>query len=445
MTVENYTVQRIITDAALLSAFAPLEIFPSAALAVSGGPDSIALMHLTSRWLSLKGRGRDTIAVLTVDHGLRPESGAEAAFVAAQAERLGFAHATLPWEGEKPKAGIQAAARRARYGLMTAYCRCRKIACLATAHTQDDQAETFLMRLARGSGLDGLAAMAAVSEQSGVPIVRPLLDVSKARLTAHLRSLSIPYVSDPSNANIYFERVRLRHAMKALAAAGIGQPALALSAARLGRSREALILTASEFLERSFSVTDLGQGKIGLEAFQALPFEIALRVLSQVLTLIGGKEEAPRMMKAERLLESLRAGKREAALGGCLAVVAPGTLNFYREPGRLRLTPIACRPGSECTWDGRFVLTFAADLSAGFSVAPLGARGWALCRKALKERHLVARIDRLAALTVPALWQEGRVICAPALGFADPRIAGAGAEPLRLKLVPRLRHFLKPT
>ncbi len=444
MTIESSAVQRIITDAALLNAFAPLEGFPSAALAVSGGPDSMALMHLASRWLSLQGRGPGTIAVLTVDHGLRPESAAEAAFVAAQAERLGFAHATLRWDGEKPNTGIQAAARRARYSLMTAYCGSRNIACLATAHTEDDQAETFLMRLRRGSGLDGLAAMAAVSAHGGVPVVRPLLGVSKARITAYLRSLAIPYVSDPSNASMHFERVRLRHAMKALAAAGITPPAIARSASRLGRSREALSIAAEEFLERSFSVTNLGQGKIGLEDFLGLPSEIALRVLSRVLALTGGKEQAPRMLKAERVLESLRAGKREAALGGCLAIVAPGTLNFYREPGRLKPAPLACQPGSTCTWDGRFVLTFSTGLSGDISVAPLGARGWALYRQALHERHLASRTDRLAALTTPVLWQGSRLIFAPALGFAGAGLSG-DLEPPTLALVPRLSHFLKRT
>ncbi len=445
ITIESPAVQRIINDAALSNAFAPLEAFPSAALAVSGGPDSMALMHLASRWLSLKGRTPGTIAVLTVDHGLRPESAAEAAFVAAQAKRLGFAHATLPWDGEKPKTGIQAAARRARYGLMTAYCGNRNIACLTTAHTEDDQAETFLRRLRRGSGLDGLAAMATVSEHGGVPIVRPLLTVSKARIIAYLRSLAIPYVSDPSNSSMYFERVRLRHAMNALAAAGVTRPAIALSVSRLGRSREALSIVAAGFLERSFSVANLGQGKISLEAFLALPSETALRVLSQVLALIGGKEETPRMMKAERLLENLRAGKRQAALGGCLAAVAPGTLNFYREPGRLKPAPLAYQPGSTSIWDGRFVLTFSRSLSGDFSVAPLGARGWALCLKALRERHLTSRADRLAALTTPALWHGNRLICAPALEFAGAGTTRADTEPLMLELVPRLSHFLKPT
>ena len=188
----------------------------------------MALMHLASRWLAIKRRSSGAVAVLTVDHGLRAESAAEAAFVAAQAERLGFAHATLRWEGDKPKTGIQAAARRARYSLMTAYCVSRNIACLVTAHTEDDQAETFLMRLRRGSGLDGLAAMAAVSAHGGVPLVRPLLGVSKARLIAYVRSLAIPYVNDMSNSSLHFERVRLRHAMKAFASAGVTAPAVAL-------------------------------------------------------------------------------------------------------------------------------------------------------------------------------------------------------------------------
>ncbi len=436
-------VRPIISDAALASAFAPLERYPSAALAVSGGPDSMALMHSARRWADLTGRGPGAFAVLTVDHGLRPGSGDEAAFVAAQAERLGLPHATLTWLGEKPKTGIQAAARRARYDLMTAYCRAHGAGCLATAHTADDQAETFLIRLRRGSGLDGLAAMAAVSERGGTPLIRPLLGLPKARLAAYLRSLGIPFVSDPSNSNISFERVRLRLAMKAFAAAGIPRPALTLSASRLGRSREALDRVAAEFLERHFSVSRLGQGDLDRDQFQALPAETALRVLTRVLTLIGGKDEAPRMMKAERLLEELRMGKREAALGGCLVIATPARLSFYREPGRIALTRSPCRAGHECTWDGRFLLSFAATLPDAVSAGPLGPGGWAIYRKELKERRLPIAANRLAVLTTPALWLSDRLIAAPALDFVQP--AHPGEPPAQLQLVPRLSHFLKPS
>ena len=436
---------RIIGDAALLSAFAPLEAYPSAALAVSGGPDSMALMYLASRWLTLKRREPASIAVLTVDHGLRPEAAEEAAFVATRAAGLGFAHAALAWAGQKPKTGIQAAAREARYGLMTAYACERRIACLVTAHTEDDQAETFLMRLRRGSGLDGLAAMAAVSERGGVPIVRPLLGLSKARLSAYLRSLGVPFASDPSNSNATFERVRLRHAMKALAAAGIARPALALSASRLGRSREALAGAAEEFLQRQFRVTSLGQGQVGLEPFLELAPEIGLRVLSRALALIGGKEKPPRMAKVERLLNELWAGKREAALGGCLIIVAAGVLNFYREPGRMGRARQACQPGSTFTWDNRFILTLASDLSGDLSVAPLGAGGWAICRNALKKRGKTLQANRLAALASPALWRGARLVHAPAAEFTDAELAGLRAVPLRTQLAPRLSYFLIST
>jgi tRNA(Ile)-lysidine synthase len=467
-------------------------------------------MYLAARWLTLKGRAPASITVLTVDHRLRPEAAEEAAFVATRAAGLGFAHATLTWAGQKPKTGIQAAAREARYGLMTAYACEHRIACLVTAHTEDDQAETFLMRLRRGSGLDGLAAMAAVSERGGLPIVRPLLGLSKARLTAYLRSLGVPFASDPSNSNASFERVRLRHAMKTLAAAGIARPALALSASRLGRCREALASAAEEFLQRHFRVTELGQAQIGLEPFLELAPEIALRVLSRALALIGGKEEPPRMAKVERLLNGLYelwpkspkprhsregacdtgneadsaasfprkresisgagtsshmgprlrgddgramlhtpgitgAGKREAALGGCLIIVAAGVLNFYREPGRMGLARQACQPGSTFTWDNRFILTLSSDLSGDLSVAPLGAAGWAICRNALKERGKTLQANWLAALASPALWQGSRLVCAPAARFTDAELAGPRAVPLRAQLAPRLSYFLIST
>jgi tRNA(Ile)-lysidine synthase len=436
-------VQSIIGDAALLSAFSPLERYPLAALAVSGGPDSIALMHLACRWARLS-HNAPRLVVLTVDHGLRPESRAEAEFVFAQAKRLGLACAILTWAGEKPKTGIQAAARRVRYDLMTAHCRAHNIACLVTAHTADDQAETFLMRLRRGSGLDGLAAMAIVSEHGGVAVVRPLLGLAKARLIAHLRSRNLLFVSDPGNISMAFERVRLRHVMKALASAGIARRALVLSAARLGRAREALSHAANVFLERNFLVTLLGRGEINLDAFHELPEDIALRVLAQALALIGGKAEPPRMAKVERLLEGLHAGKRQAALGGCLVIAAGATLNLYREPGRTGRSPVTCGPGSTCIWDGRFVLTLAKDFAGSVTANPLGPEGWVICRNELKERGLALPGGRLAALTTPALWRGGSLLCAPLLKFARASLTLGGDPLVTVELVPRLSHFLKP-
>src|SRR5262249_35151134 len=145
-----------------------------------------------------------------------------------------------------------------------------------------------------------------------------------------------------------------------------------------------------------------------------------------------------RMAKAERLLEGFREGKHRAALGGCLVVVAAGKLGFYREPGRTGRSPVACEAGSTCIWDGRFVLTFANLFEDSVLAAPLGPEGWAVCRKDLNERGLTLCGSRLAALTTPALWKDGSLLCAPLLKYSK-------AAPLvTVELVPRLSHFLKP-
>ena len=170
---------------------------------------------------------------------------------------------------------------------------------------------------------------------------------------------ALPFIQDPSNNNAAFERVRLRHATKALASAGITRTSLAMTAARLGRSREALARVTEDFLDRHFQVTPLAQGKISREAFEALPDDIALRALGRILSLIGGAGEPPRLMRLEHLLENLKLRKRETTIGGCIMTAASGTFNFYRELGRLRVRPATFEPGVKRVWDGRFILEFA--------------------------------------------------------------------------------------
>ena len=427
----------IVADASLLRAFSRLEPYGSIMLAVSGGPDSMALMVLARRWLQLTGRNAAAIMVATVDHGLRPESGEEAAFVAAQACNLGFAHATLAWTGEKPKTGVQAEARRARYDLLISHARVGGAAALVTAHTEDDQAETLMMRLARGSGLDGLAAMAPVSHRNGLAIVRPLLGFSKARLTAYLRAASVPFLRDPSNENTAFERVRLRSAMKALASAGIARSSLATTAARLNRSRDALASITEDFLESHFEVAPLGHGKISHAALEAVPADIAIRALSRIFSLISGKEEPPRLVKAEQIFSSLPLRKAKTTFGGCIMIAASGTLYFYREPGRLKAKDTPLEPGGNYIWDGRFVLIYGPAGDRSLEVRQLGATGWLLYKKAIKAEGLPVEPNRLAALTIPALWKGNRLMCVPLLSFSD--LEGMQVE---AALVPGLARFL---
>ena len=189
--------------------FAGLSHHSALVLAVSGGPDSTALLYLAARWRAGLKTGPKLIAV-TIDHGLRKESASEAKAVARLCRKLDVSHRTLRWSGAKPKTGLQDAARRARYDLLAKEAARHGARHVLTAHTLDDQAETILFRLSRGSGLSGLSAMARESELYGVTVVRPLLDVAKARLIATLAKARIPFADDPSNRDPRFTRPRWR-------------------------------------------------------------------------------------------------------------------------------------------------------------------------------------------------------------------------------------------
>jgi tRNA(Ile)-lysidine synthase len=219
--------------------FADWKAAPAVILAVSGGPDSIALMWLAARWRSALARGPRLIAV-TVDHGLRPEAAREAREVKRLARLLDLPHRTMRWTGLKPKAGLPAAARTARYRLLAQAARTSGATHILTAHTRDDQAETLLMRLLRGSGIAGLAAMARESERDGVLLARPFLDVSKSQLIATLKKAKIGFADDPTNHDTNFTRPRLRSVMPVLAAEGGDTRNLARLASRLARANAAV-------------------------------------------------------------------------------------------------------------------------------------------------------------------------------------------------------------
>src|SRR5262249_33075774 len=221
--------------------FADLVSTPALVLAVSGGPDSTALLVLAARWWAGLRTGPDLLAV-TVDHGLRRGSAREARAVKRLAARLGVRHRTLKWTGAKPKTGLQEAARAVRYRLLAAAARGARATYVLTGHTRDDQAETVLLRIARGSRPSRLFAMARRAPLEGWTLVRPLLDLPKARLIATLDSVGMSFVDDPSNRDPRFTRARLRALMPALAAEGLNAERLALLARRLRRAETAIEL-----------------------------------------------------------------------------------------------------------------------------------------------------------------------------------------------------------
>lgn len=276
----------------------------SIVLAVSGGPDSVALMWLAARWRSTLKKGPHLIAV-TVDHGLRTEAAREARDVKRLAKSLDVDHRTMRWLGHKPKTGIPAAARGARYRLLANAARTAGASHIFTAHTRDDQAETFIMRLSRGSGISGLAAMARQSERNGVILARPLLDIPKAQLVATLKKAGVAFADDPSNRDTRFTRPRLRDLMPALAAEGAHARNLSRLAARLARANAALekMTDGAERYLAGFDGLD-GRSGFDLTAFSALTEEIRVRLLLRAVDRVGHEGPAE-LGKVESLLKSM--------------------------------------------------------------------------------------------------------------------------------------------
>jgi tRNA(Ile)-lysidine synthase len=279
--------------------------------AVSGGPDSMALMHGLARWAA--NGHRTPIHVATVDHGLRAEAAEEAAFVAHEAALLSLPHRILAWSGQKPETGIQEAAREARYRLLVEHAREAGASHLVTAHTLDDQAETVMMRLSRGSGLSGLAGMRRETNRQGIRHVRPLLGLPKSRLLDLCRLQGWRYVTDPSNADERYARVRWRRLMPLLAAEGLTAERLARFAERAAQADEALDLKAKEALDRGEPIFEAGTLSFHTRALTDEPFGIALRVLELALMQAGLDLDNSRLHRletcTERLLQAARAGE----------------------------------------------------------------------------------------------------------------------------------------
>ncbi len=312
--------------------FSPLDAYPRLGLAVSGGADSLALMLLAARY-SQSPEARRRFFVYSVDHGLRPEAKDEVAFVVAEATKLGFQARALLWEGAKPESGLQQAARQARYGLIGSAMRADKVPVLLTAHHLRDQAETVLMRMAHGSGLEGLRGMDYFSVIEDVSIVRPLLGVEPALLRQVVAEAGLTPVADPSNDDRDYERVRWRQALPLLAELGLDAERLGRFALRVRDADAALEDSANQaFAEIALSAVH--GASFDRAWLAALPRAVAVRVVGRVLDHVGGGQKPHGLGAVENLTERLLREPFKATLHGCVVFSDGVVVRIEREPGR---------------------------------------------------------------------------------------------------------------
>ena len=336
--------------AGLMAPLGPFEACPQLAVAVSGGADSLCLAVLLQDWVRARG---GSLVALVVDHGLRSAAAREAVWVRRQLRTFGVPTKILRWRGDGAAGSVQAAAREARYRLLLDCSAKAGILHLALAHHLEDQAETFLLRLARGSGLAGLSAMDPVRPTAHADLLRPLLGVPKARLQATLAARGLTWIEDPSNLDSKFARIRLRRLAPVMAAEGLTAARLADTAASLGRAQAAVDASVASRLARHGRLHPGGVLHLTPDVFDDLADETALRVLARAVTAIGGRSYGPRLARLEGLYGRLRqADFRAATLSGCRIAATRRGLWLHREAAKAQ--PVDLRPGDSIHWDGRF-------------------------------------------------------------------------------------------
>ena len=380
---------------------------PPLGVAVSGGGDSTALLHLLNDW-RLAG-GPDLVAV-TVDHGLRPEAADEARRVGTICAALNIPHDTLHWRDWNGCGNLQDAARRARYELIAGWARDRGLAHVALGHTADDVAETFLMRLSRRAGLDGLSMMAPQFSHDAVTFHRPMLYLGRDELRRFLTARGLSWSDDPSNENPAFARVRARQALSALGTLGVGTDELAAVARNLAHDRA----TLGHYVARAgheLTTVQAGDLLIARDPFQELPEGVARRLLAAGLVWVSGARYPPRAAPLDAMMQAVRAGQG-GTLHGCLLRVGRNSLRLSRE--WQAVANLVAPPGQ--IWDGRWIVTPPADVQGdAVKVSALGEEGMLQLCQAWRETGL----PRSSALATPAVWRAGQLLAAPLLGRAN--------------------------
>lgn len=384
----------------LMDQYGPWSEPPRCAVALSGGPDSVALAYLLDQWIKQRG---GYLLALTVDHQLRVGSAAEAAQVKQWCDTLHIAHETLVWEKEKiPVSAYHQQARKARYELLIHACKAKNITLLFLGHHSDDQAETVLMRFIKGSGVDGLAGMPYKRMENGVTLLRPLLPVSKQALIHTCHDNGLIFFHDPSNNSQQFLRGRLRQIAKPLAQEGLDNSTLYDMARSAGTARAALEKITNEWLHTNAIISPLGIIQIDAAQWKMLDDEMKRRSLIRILLCMSGQDYPPRLASLDYLINEIQTLKSfHQTLCGCHILVQSGMITFYREQAAVA-DPAEFQDGM--IWDERFKLTLPdGEDGRSYVVGPLGDASRATLEKMGYKQ--VADCPALHRASLPALYK----------------------------------------
>jgi tRNA(Ile)-lysidine synthase len=392
------------------------------AVAVSGGADSLALTIMIAEIMP--------IVALTVDHKLRAESGKEAEYVHSILSARGIEHHILNWESSKPASNLQAEARQARYALMEQWCVDRAVFFLLTAHHMNDQAETFLLRLARGSGVYGLASIDKVSRglfHKNLTVVRPLLNVKKEALEAYLEGLNVEWIKDPSNINENFDRVKVRKFLSDPVLEGFNVDRLATTANHFARTRQALTFYEAAWISDHVQYDEYGAVSFQSEALQKAPEEITLRALAGLIRYVSGQHYPPRFEKLIRLHKLLISDEEFSGqtLMGAIITLSDGIISLCRELGQIE-EEITVRAGGSTIWDNRFnVELLLNEVSEGpfenvYNIKALGDDGWSeLLSKCpeIRDEKRHRSLPHRVKMSLPAVFDASGLRAVPHLGY----------------------------